>query len=322
MLPLHFDCDPGQDDAIALLYALGSKNLCIQAISTVGGNAYVENCTRNALQMLELAQRSDIPVFTGAEKPLKRKLVTLPEVFGITGMAGGEDLPDPQQKAGKLDRIDVEKTDGFLVATGPLTNLALNIQKDPKFVGKIKHLFIMGGCVYPEPLHKKMGNIKPEGSDDYAEYNFACDPEAAQIVFSAGIENITLVGLDVTRSVLYGMDIDGRLRAAGNKCSVRAADILSTVGEEDVHDYADVRKSENDPVRAMHDVVAMACVENPRLFKFETLPLKIITASAPAAAGQSLIERDRPDHPAVRVAVSVDTKGFVESMIENISRLP
>lgn len=322
MLPLHFDCDPGQDDAIALLYALGSKSLHVQAISTVGGNAYVENCTRNALQILELAQISDIPVYTGAEKPLKRKLVTLPEVFGITGMAGGEDLPDPQQQALKLDSIDIESTGGFLVATGPLTNLALSIQKDPKFSAKIKHLFIMGGCVYPEPLHKKMGNIKLEGSDDYAEYNFACDPEAAQIVFSAGIENITLVGLDVTRSVLYGMDIDKRLRMAGNKCSVRAADILSAVGEEDVHDYADVRKSANDPVRAMHDVVAMACVEKPELFKFETLPLKIVTASVPATAGQSLIERECPDHPAVRVATSVDTRGFVESMIENISRLP
>lgn len=325
ILPVHYDCDPGQDDAVALLYALGSETLSVQSISVVGGNVHVEQCAKNALQILELAQRTDIPVYLGEAKPLYRKLEMLPQVFGVSGMAGAEDWPEPKADYKLLDsgkdlrRIVADKT---LVATAPLTNIARQIQTDASFAASIKHLVIMGGCVYPEPIHKKIGNFHVKGSDDVAEYNFACDPEAAKIVFSAGIEQITLIGLDVTRSALYGEDIDTRLKALGGKCATGASQILSVVGEEDLEDYAAQRKSKTDPVRAMHDVLAMACAETPEMFTFEYLPLRIVAEAPPAAAGQSLIDANDADHPHVRVATKIDSARFLNQLVKNLKRLP
>lgn len=321
-LQIHYDCDPGQDDAIALLYALGSPLIDVRSISVVGGNVDVRQCARNALQILDLANRSDIPVYVGSDRPLKRELKTLPEVFGVTGMAGAEDLPSPSRSA-----IDMNWELGFqsimrgtiLVATGPLTNLAREIQGSPDFVSGIDHLYIMGGCPYPEPLHGWMGNYKAPGTNDYAEYNFATDPEAAKIVFKAGFKAITLIGLNITRAVLYNQDVDRRLRAINTPPAKKSADILSTLGEDDIQDYARVRKTPTDPVRAMHDVVAMAAVDAPEIFKFENVPLRIIDDPVPAPGGQTIIDEKNYDRPSVRVAVGLDCEAFLEKMISNIS---
>lgn len=319
----HYDCDPGQDDAVALLYALGSDVIDIQSISAVGGNVDVGQCARNAQQILEIAGRTDIPVYTGAAKPLKRALKTLPHVFGITGMAGAEDLPQPKTQPLALhDQLPALSKGRMLIATGPLTNLAIAAQNDPDFAGSVDHLVIMGGCAYPEPIHKVMGNFRPDGADDVAEYNFACDPDAAQIVFRAGFKKITMIGLNITRAVLYGQDIDAALRATGSKCAQKAAQILSAVGEEDQEDYVALKKSPADPVRAMHDVMAMACIDAPDVFTYEMLPIRIVNDAPPAAAGQSLIDPENFDHPSVRVAVGVNADLFLQKMIQNISCLP
>jgi purine nucleosidase len=318
----HYDCDPGQDDAVALLYALGSASINIQSISAVGGNVDVVQCARNAQQILELAGRQDIPVFIGAEKPLKRALKTLPHVFGVTGMAGAEDLPLPSREALPLDNQMPTLSQGkMLIATGPLTNIAKAVQSDAHYASTIDHLVIMGGCPYSEPIHNIMGNFKPDGADDVAEYNFACDPDAAQIVFRAGFKRITLVGLNVTRAVLYGQDIDAALRATGKRCAIKAADILAAVGEEDQEDYLDLKQSPADPVRAMHDVLAMACIDAPELFTFEDVPIRIMNEAPPAAAGQSLIDHTHPDHKSVRVATKVDGATFLNKMVTNIANL-
>lgn len=324
-IPIHYDCDPGQDDAIALLYALGSKHIDIRSISVVGGNADVWKCARNTLQILELAGRTDIPVFIGAEKPLENILTTLPQVFGESGMAGAEDLPEPKINASvaKLPEYMTGRFDSnIIVATGPLTNLALAIQHDPQFLSRREKLIIMGGCVFPEPLKGMLGNFPVTGTEGYAEYNFAVDPEAAQIVFASGIKDITLIGLNVTRSLLYNINIDRRLRDIGSQCAIRAARILSAVGAEDIEDYADLRTTPDDPVRAIHDVLAMACCDRPDLFTFEMCRVKIITGKVPAIAGQSLLSEDDFDHPAVRVAKTIDKEGFIDAMINNLSRLP
>lgn len=323
-LPIHYDCDPGQDDAIALLYALGSPDIDVKSISVVGGNVEVKQCARNALQLLELTGFTDIPVFMGAKGPLKRVLKTLPEVFGVTGMAGAEDLPLPQTEPQAFNpATDFAGLAKYptLVATGPLTNLALQIQSNHDFARQIDHLYIMGGCPYPEPLRGWMGNYMAPGANDYAEYNFAVDPEAAGIVFRAGIKNITLVGLNVTRAVLYDYRIDAALRALKRAAATKAADILSSVGEEDVEDYKHIHQVENDPVRAIHDVVAMVCVDSPEIFEFEMLPIRICDAPLPAPGGQSLIDADNPDHRNVRVAVRVNNDAFAAKIIENIGRL-
>ncbi|HEY1096214.1 MAG TPA: nucleoside hydrolase [Alphaproteobacteria bacterium] len=316
---IHYDCDPGQDDAVALLYALGSDKIDVQSISVVGGNVDVMQCARNALQILELADRTDIPVYIGARKPLDRVLHSLPEVFGITGMAGAETWPSPKQYAIEMrDLSSVVKT-SVIAATAPLTNLALQLQKNPAFAASIDHLYIMGGCPYPEPLRQRMGNYIPPGAFDYAEYNFAVDPEAAKIVFQNGFKAITLIGLNVTRMVLYNADVDAALRSIRTPVSLGIADILSSVGEDDLQDYGHLRKTSFDPVRAMHDVVAMAAIDAPELFTFETVPLRIRTdAQAP---GQSPIDADDYDHPGVRVAISLNIHGFLNRMIKNISAL-
>lgn len=321
-IPIHYDCDPGQDDAVALLYALGSQIIDVRSISVVGGNIDVQQCARNALQILDVAKRSDIPVHIGSERPLKRELKTLPEVFGITGMAGAENLPDPSQTGLRIDwasgltPIIRSKT---IVATGPLTNIAKEILRNPEFPSTIDHLYIMGGCPYPEPLHGWMGNYKAPGAEDYAEYNFAVDPEAAKIVFKSGIKNITLIGLNITRSVLYNQSVDNRLRAIDTFAARTAANILSTVGEDDIQDYAQVRKTPTDPVRAMHDVVAMAAVDAPEIFNFENVPLRIIDDPIPAPGGQTIIDEKVHDHLSVRVATGLDCEMFLEKMISNIS---
>ena len=180
----------------------------------------------------------------------------------------------------------------------------------------------MGGCVYPEPIHKRIGNFRVPGTDGYAEYNFACDPEAAKIVFSAGIANITMVGLDVTRTVLYGFNLDRELRNAGGVCATRAAKILSSVGKEDLDDYREQWEVPNDPVRAIHDVLAMACVDDESLFEYEWLPIRIALGEAPIASGQSLIDSVAPDHPSVRVAVSIDKERFINRLVNNLTNLP
>ena len=239
-------------------------------------------------------------------------------------MAGAEDLPPPQHYAENFDpSTDLKKIALYptLVATGPLTNIALQVLADPVFSEEIDHLYIMGGCPYPEPLRGMMGNYLAAGTDDYAEYNFAVDPEAAKIVFRAGFKKITVVGLNVTRAMLYDGKTHSMLRGLQSKVANKAADILSTLGEDDESDYGHIRKTPDEPVRAIHDVVAMAALDAPELFTFETVPLRILAGALPEAAGQSLIDFENYDHPAVRVAISIDHPGFIERLINHLGKL-
>lgn len=321
-LLIHYDCDPGQDDAIALLFALGA-GVRFEGISVVGGNVDVNKCARNALQLLELTKRTEIPVYLGAAQPLHRMSQPLPEVFGECGMAGAN-LPEPNKTVEGISADDFLKEAALpetLVLTGPLTNLALAIKSRPDITRSVKRLIIMGGCVYPEKIHGRLGNIQVKGTDEWAEYNFAVDPEAAQIVFSAGFEEICLIPLEVTRSVLYGHEIDKRLRSSNLEVSTVAANILSAVGAEDKEDYATIMAFADDPVRAMHDVVAMAYLTDTHLFETESLPLKIIIDPPPAGAGQSVIDKEKFDHASVTVIRDLDRQKFLNKIVEYLSNL-
>lgn len=321
-LAIHYDCDPGQDDAIALLYALGA-GVSVSGISIVGGNVDVQKCARNGLQLLELTHRTDIPLYVGAAQPLKRLLYTLPEVFGECGMAGStlpepRKVPEPQKAWNYLADSQLPET---LVLTGPLTNLALALQDNPALPDKVKRLVIMGGCVYPEKIHGRTGNIKVKGTEEWAEYNFAVDPEAAQIVFAAGFEKICVIPLEVTRTVLYNHKIDRALRSLSKKIAGFVADILSTVGPEDQVDYASLKENPEDPVRAMHDVVAMAYLINPEIFMTENLPIRIVTQDPPAGAGQSVIDSRNPDHASVTIITGIDRDKFYTMLLSYIGNL-
>ncbi|WP_058911708.1 pyrimidine-specific ribonucleoside hydrolase RihA [Entomohabitans teleogrylli] len=218
-LPVVLDCDPGHDDAIALILALASPEITLKAVTTSAGNQTPEKTLRNALRILTLLGRHDIPVAGGAPKPLMRQLIIADNVHGESGLDGPQ-LPEPgfapqpctgvELLARVLKESDRPVT---VVATGPLTNIALLLTSHPQLHQKIAQIVIMGGAVM-------LGNWTPA-----AEFNIYVDPEAAEIVFQSGLP-LVMAGLDVThKAQILAADIE-RLRAIGNPVAVAVAELL------------------------------------------------------------------------------------------------
>jgi pyrimidine-specific ribonucleoside hydrolase len=212
------DTDPGVDDALALLLAMRSPELKIEAITPVAGNVPLDLTLPNALRMVEIAGRTDIPVAAGARAPLMRRLVTATYAHGENGL-GGAVFPEPTTKpvaapAAEMIRQIVRKYPGevTLITIGPLTNIATALNSDPELASMVRALVMMGGSL-------SGGNITPA-----AEFNLYVDPEAARIVFQSGIP-ITMVGLDVTRRTSLTDDHVRTLEAAQNPVSQAAAKI-------------------------------------------------------------------------------------------------
>ena len=212
------DTDPGVDDALALLLAMRSPELKIEAITAVAGNVPLELTLPNALRMVEISGRTDIPVAAGAKGPLMRRLVTAAYAHGENGL-GGAVFPEPKIKpvvepAAELIRQIIRKYPGevTLLPVGPLTNIATALDTDSELAGMVKGIVMMGGSL-------SGGNITPA-----AEFNVYVDPEAARIVFQSGIP-ITMVGLDATRKTSLTEDHVRVLEAAQNPVSQAAAKI-------------------------------------------------------------------------------------------------
>jgi pyrimidine-specific ribonucleoside hydrolase len=212
------DTDPGVDDALALLLAMRSPELKIEAITAVAGNVPLELTLPNALRMVEVADRTDIPVAAGAKAPLMRRLVTAAYAHGENGL-GGAVFPEPKIKpvvepAAQLIRQIVRQYPGevTLIPVGPLTNIATALNLDPELAGMVQGIVMMGGSL-------SGGNITPA-----AEFNAYVDPEAARIVFQSGIP-ITMVGLDATRKTSLTEDHVRMLEASQNPVSQAAAKI-------------------------------------------------------------------------------------------------
>ena len=219
--PVLLDCDPGHDDAIALLLALGSDELVLRGVTTVAGNQTLEKTTANAIRVLELAGRGEIAVAAGADRPLVREPRVAANVHGETGL-DGPDLPPPRGTPSPQHAVDflAERLDGAtLVATGPLTNVALLLARYP--TARPERIVLMGGAIAE-------GNVTPA-----AEFNIWADPEAAARVFSSGID-VTMVGLDVThqRSSRARMPTSSALRAGSAvswpSCSTSTASSTAT----------------------------------------------------------------------------------------------
>jgi len=212
------DTDPGVDDALALLLAMRSPELKIEAITAVAGNVPLDLTLPNALRMVEIAGRADIPVAAGAKAPLVRRLVTAAYAHGENGL-GGAVFPEPKtkpaaQSAAALISEIVRKFPGevTLLTIGPLTNIATALNADPQLAGMVRRMVMMGGSL-------SGGNITPA-----AEFNVYVDPEAARIVFQSGIP-ITMVGLDVTRKTSLTEEHLRQLQAGQNAVSQAAATI-------------------------------------------------------------------------------------------------
>ena len=200
-IPILIDCDPGHDDAVMLMLAIGSGLFDIKAITTSAGNQTQEKTLKNALKILALLG-SDIPVFRGCEKPLFRNLIIADYVHGEMGL-DGPDLPEPTQQpeaqsaTEAMARILTDSPEKItLVPTGPLTNIATLLLAYPHLKPKIERISLMGGGIF-------RGNMTPT-----AEFNIYVDPEAAAVVFNAGVP-ITMCGLDVThKALVFQEDID------------------------------------------------------------------------------------------------------------------
>ncbi len=279
------DTDPGVDDALAILLALQSPELSIEAITPVAGNVPLSLTLPNALRMLELANRTEIPVAAGAEHPLERQLITAAYAHGNNGLAGVE-FPEPRtrplpESAWQLMTRLIRGSPGeiSIIAIGPLTNLALAFRADPALPSMIRDITIMGGSL-------SGGNITPA-----AEFNAYVDPEAAQIVFHCG-RPITMIGLDVTRKVSVTDEVLQKLAAAGNPLGQAAGRILRAQREQ-------LRRTGLDEgVIHAHDALAMASILEPRVVSLTAMHIEVETRGE-FSAGQTLGYR-KPVRPSAR----------------------
>ena len=267
------DTDPGVDDAMAIFLALRSPELKVEAITPVSGNVPLSLTLPNALRLVEIANRPDVPVAAGAATPLVRRLVTAKYVHGSNGLAG-VDFPEPKlqpvsETAVELIRRIVRKNPGeiTIVAVGPLTNIATLLKSDDSIATLIPAIVVMGGSL-------SGGNITPA-----AEFNFYVDPEAARIVFDSGIP-LTMVGLDVTHKVLLREEHIRMLEAAQNPVSQAAGKIMRATFDR-------MRKGNDVTVIAMHDPLTVAHLIDPTILTLKDYYVQIET-SGELTAGESV----------------------------------
>jgi len=302
--PILIDCDPGHDDAIALLLALGSPEVELLGVTTVHGNQTLEKTTKNALRVLELAGRTDIAVAAGADRPLERALVVAGHVHGESGLDGPV-LPEPTTAPVAQEAPDFlaeRLVDGTtLVPTGPLTNIALLLERHPNAVSKIAEIVLMGGAIAE-------GNMTPA-----AEFNIWADPEAAQKVFHSGID-VTMVGLDVTHRALLTSDDAERLRSTGT-IGAFVADLVEffKVYHQETYGW------DGAPI---HDAVAVAEVIQPGLVTTRLRNVEVETVSE-LCRGRTVVDlwRRTDREPNARVGVGIDAEGFFRLLTERIARL-
>ncbi|MCL2915893.1 pyrimidine-specific ribonucleoside hydrolase RihA [Shewanella corallii] len=275
--PIILDCDPGHDDAIAMIMALANPQLDVLAVTTSAGNQTPDKTLRNALSILTLLGRKDIPVAGGAAKPLKRELIIADNVHGESGLDGPE-LPEPAFAAVELtawelmaQQIQASEHPVTLVPTGPLTNIATFLLAYPHLKPRIERIVLMGGAA-------GVGNWTPA-----AEFNIFVDPEAADIVFRSGIP-LTMCGLDVTHKAQI-MDEDvARMRAIDNPVAQCVADLL----EFFVIYHRDPKWGFDGA--PLHDPCTIAWLLKPELFTGQDCYVAIETQSE-MTVGMTVVDR-------------------------------
>ncbi|HWN23282.1 MAG TPA: nucleoside hydrolase [Gaiellaceae bacterium] len=299
-MKLVLDCDPGHDDAIALLLALASPEVELLGITTVHGNQVLEKTTDNALRVLELVDRADVPVAAGADRPLVRDLHVAAHVHGESGLDGPE---LPAATARPLDQHAVDfllehVTPGVvLVPVGPLTNVALALERGLR----PERIVLMGGAIAE-------GNMTPA-----AEFNIWADPEAAQRVFHAGVP-VTMLGLDVTHRALLTPAWAERFRAAG-----RVGTFVAELVEFFKRYHARTYGWDGAPI---HDALALAHAFHPGLVRTEHVNVEVELESE-LCRGRTVVDlwHRTERQPNADVAVEVDGDAFLELLLERIGSL-
>jgi len=301
------DCDPGHDDAIALLLALASPELEVVGVTTVSGNQTVDKTTANALRILELAGRADIPVHVGADRPFVRERDVATHVHGESGL-DGPDLPPPTTAAREqhavaflAEQIAARAGQITLVATGPLTNVGLLFALHPEV--RPERIVLMGGSVGE-------GNRTPA-----AEFNIWADPEAAERVFVEGLDT-TMVGLDVTHRALITDAHTEELRGAGK---------VGTVVAELMDFYARFHKARYPELDGspMHDPVCVAHLVDPGLVDVRDALIEVDCGDGPSR-GRTNVDWRHREHfgaPNGKVGLDLDGDAFARLVVERIASL-
>ncbi|MGB2535238.1 pyrimidine-specific ribonucleoside hydrolase RihA [Hafnia paralvei] len=305
-LPIILDCDPGHDDAIALILALASPELELKAVTTSAGNQTPDKTLRNALRILTLLQRSDIPVAGGAVKPLMHELIIADNVHGESGLDGPE-LPEPNFAPQTCNAVELiaqtlraSQQPVTVVATGPLTNIALLLTSHPELHAKISRIVIMGGAAM-------LGNWTPA-----AEFNIYVDPEAAEIVFQSGLP-IVMAGLDVThRAQIMSEDIE-RFRHLGNPVADVVADLLDF--------FMEYHKQEKWGFQGapLHDPCTIAWLIKPEIFTCVDRWVGVETQGK-YTQGMTVVDYYSltANQPNTTVMMDVDRQAFVDLLVERI----
>lgn len=308
-IPVIIDCDPGHDDAIALMLALGNEKIDVKAITTSAGNQTPDKTLNNALRILSFLEIKDIEVAQGAKKPLMRELIIAPEVHGDSGLDGPE-LPEPSIEPSKRKAVEViadvlrrseEKV--TLIPTGPLTNIATFLLTYPELKEKIERISLMGGAA-------KGGNWTPA-----AEFNILVDPEAADMVFKSGVP-ITMSGLDVThKAQVYKEDIEKfrQLNNATGKLVAELLDFFSIFHKDDRFGFKGA---------PLHDPCAVAWVIDPTLIKTQKCYVEIETKGE-FTLGSTVVDYNNisKKEKNVDVAFDIDRERFIEMIYEAVKNL-
>jgi Inosine-uridine nucleoside N-ribohydrolase len=304
--PIIIDCDPGHDDAIAILLALANpERLRVLGITTVGGNQVLEKITDNALKLLSFVD-ADIPVAMGAKGPLLGKLVTGAEAHGESGMDGPVLPPSKFRPVRQgavefmVERIRSSDRPVTLVPIGPLTNVAMLLAAYPDVKEKIECISLMGGGL-------AYGNVTAE-----AEFNIYVDPEAARIVFESGVP-IAMSGLDVTdKAMIYEEEI-AELKRRG-KVSVMVGELLDF--------YSIYSRKLGFDGSSLHDPCAVAWLLQPELFESKAYYVTVETKGERTRGMTVADMRRKPnDAPNAHVLLDVDRDAFIRLLFDALERL-
>ncbi|AJT68999.1 Inosine-uridine preferring nucleoside hydrolase [Streptomyces lydicus] len=303
------DCDPGHDDAVAMLLAHGNPEVELVAVTTVVGNATVEKVTRNALSVARIAGITGVPFAAGCPRPLVRDIETAPEVHGDSGLDGPE-LPEPAIELDRRHAVDLiidtvmahEPGEITIVPTAGLTNIAMAVRKEPRIAERVREVVLMGGGYHE-------GNWSA-----VAEFNIKIDPEAAHIVFNEKWP-VTMVGLDLTHQALATPEVEAKIAAVGTKPARFVLELLDFFRET----YRENQGFEHPPV---HDPCAVAYVIDPEVMTVRRAPVNI-ELRGELTLGMTVADfrAPAPADCTTQVAVKLDHERFWNLVVDALERI-
>jgi len=303
------DCDPGHDDAVALLLAHGNPDIELVAVTTVYGNQTIDKVTHNALAIARVLGITRVPFARGAHRPLVRNLETAESIHGETGL-DGPTLPEPTLTLDPRHAVDLiidtvmanEPGTITLVPTGALTNIALAVRKEPRIAARVREVVLMGGAVHG-------GNWSAT-----SEFNIVIDPEAAHIVFHEAWP-LTMIGLDATHQALATPEVLAPIAALDTGPSRFVGELM----EFFAHTYRDTQGFDHPPV---HDPVAVAYVIDPSIVSVRRAPLDVeLTGTATLGMTVADLRSPAPENCTTQVALGLDAARFWSLVTDAVTRV-